>query len=410
MGCAAQSQPKIKGCNMRKTIWLAVLASVAVGCTVVDENPDWNPRDLPEWAYDKPFYYRPSEDMKPTETVGPGIPVYYTRQQYFFLKHPVGYQVSGAPRMAVWCTSDGGKNWEKQGYYGVEQTHFLMRAEQDGQYRIRFVGPSQGAMDVPPGMPHRIYVVDREPPRIVLTVTPAPWKDKEKKERYIYKVNETVTVRWYVSDVNLKKDSIKLGTCFAEFPHNLIWREIPEPMAPRGSVQMVIPPEAVRDGGMRFRMEATDKAGNVGLAMTEIMRVAGKVPLKPTTRPGHFKPVPAKPLIKEARPGWPTVGCLIRGKTKRVLGWMPPEAKKYPKLELEFSDNNGLSWHVMATNIKFGQKVPWIVPAATSKQCRIRIVGITADGKRVMVVTSQPFTVDTVRPDLEMGPKPLPPK
>ena len=288
---------------MRKWIWLAPAALFVVGCMQVDENPDWNPSaDYPGWTYDAPFYYRPTEDLKPLETIGYGIGVYYTNSEYFFIQHPGGYQVDGTPRIAVWCTSDRGEHWQKSGYFGVEQSHFLFRAQEDGRYWIRFVGTGQGVSEVPPGMPHRIYVVDRKPPTIKLTVTPTPWKDDGKTKPYFYKVGETVTLRWYVTDPNLAKGTVKLGTCFARFPHNLVWSRFPKELPPTGKMEVEIPPEAVQEGGLRFRMEATDKADNIGMGLTEVMRVirAPGAETQPTTRRAlQFEPVPPAAAVKE---------------------------------------------------------------------------------------------------------------
>ncbi|HOF17950.1 MAG TPA: hypothetical protein PK082_03510 [Phycisphaerae bacterium] len=398
---------------MRKTtlLWILPVLWVSAGCTQQDENPHWRPAaDYPGWAYDGPIYYRPSEDLQAKETVGHGIGVYYSRSEYFFLRHPNGYQVVGEPRVAVWCSTDDGKHWGKCGYYGVEQTHFLFKAEKDGPHWIRFVGPGQGVAEVPPGMPHRIYIVDRRPPTIALTVIPAPWKDDEKKEPYIYKTGETVTLNWSVSDANLQEGSVKLGTCFAKFPHNLVWSRFHQPLPPRGTMKVEIPPEAAGDGGLRFRMEATDKAGNVGMALTDVMQVRS-VP-GAATRPaigsaGVFETVAE--AGEEEKPGWPMPGAMLRGGTARVLNWTPDSARDYAQLELQFTANNGLSWRTIAGDLKVGEKAKWTVPSVTSKDCRLRIVGVSKTGERIMLAMTQRFIVDTVVPDTEMGPAPLPP-
>jgi len=406
-----------EGWTMAKALWIALSAVLLVGCMQADENPDWAPaQDLPGWAYDAPFYYRPSEELKPQETIGHGIPVYYSRSEYFFVRHPGGYQVSGDPRVCVWSSADSGEQWSKSGYFGVEQTHFLFRAEQDGPHWLRFVGPAQGVTEVPPGQPHRIYVVDRAPPKITLTVTPAPWKKDEhgRKVRHIYKTGETVLLEWYVADENLKEGTVKLGTCFAEFPHNLVWSRFPKALPPHGRMEVDIPPEAAADGGLRFRMEATDKADNVGMALTETMHVvagdaAGR---QPSVRPADAFVVTAgaEERYKDPRPGWPQVGGLLRGGTARVLAWMPEAARDYDVLEFQFSADNGLSWRTLDSGASFGTKIKWTVPSVTSKRCRIRIVGVGKGGERIMLALSQPFTVDTVTPDIILGPRTIPPE
>ena len=283
----------------RSTTWLVLAAGViCTGCVQSDENPHWSPQaDYPEWTYDAPFYYRPSQELQVAEIIGQGIPIYYVNSPYFFVVHPGGYQVIGEPRVAVWHSEQDGKEWRRAGFYGVEQTHFLFRAEHDGPHWIRFVGPGQGNSKVPPGTPHRIYVVDTARPGIELAIDPPPWMDEEQKEPRFYEVGQLVTLRWKVSELHLAKDSIRLGTCFAEFPNNLIWSQFPMALESEGEIRVEIPAEATADGGMRFRMEAADKAGNVGMAMTEVLQIRGR-PVDPrpwpTTQP-TVRPVAARP-------------------------------------------------------------------------------------------------------------------
>ncbi|MDY6913843.1 MAG: hypothetical protein SVT52_05245 [Planctomycetota bacterium] len=396
---------------MRLAGWLVLTVALVSGCTLVDENPNWNPKaDYPAWTYDAPFYYRPTEDLKVVETVGSGIPVYYSRSEYFFIRHPGGSQVVGGPRVAVWSSPSRGEQWEKAGYFGVEQSYFMFKAEADGQQWVRFVGPGQGVSEVPPGMPHRVYVVDTHPPVIDVTVTPPPWKDKEKKEPYIYKVGEMIKICWTVTDVNLAPGKVRLGTCFAKFPHNLVWSRFPKALPPADEMEVEIPPEAVRDGGLRFRVEATDKANNVGHGLTEVLQIAGQTNQGPAPT---VRPVGPHQLIQQTagtpgkKLGWPAAGELIRGGTSRVLGWMPKSAKKYETVELHFTANNGLSWRAIAVGLKPGLKVKWSVPAVSSKNCRLRIVGVPKTGEKLMLVMTRSFTVDTVMPPAVTGPEPI---
>jgi hypothetical protein len=402
---------------MRKiTFPLFLVAVLACGCTLQDENPNWNPKaDLPAWVYDAPFYYRPTEDIRAFEMVGPGIPIYYTNQEFFFLKHPEGQTLTGEPRIAVWCTTDQ-KNWDRVGYFGAEQSHFLMRAENDGPHWMRFVGPGQETTEVPPGQPQRIYVVDRQPPQIVMTLEPEPYTTDKEGNRipYIYKVGEKVVLGWQVVDANLRPETIKLGTCFPNFPHNLVWDTFPHSLEASGSLPIEIPPEALQDGGLRFRMEATDKADNVGMVMTEILHVEGGG--KPGPQPG-VRPIAIDDPVHQTegtpnrqRPGWPSGGSFLRGGTTREIAWMPANAKEYKNLDFQFSSNNGQSWNTIATNVTPGTAFRWTVPEVTSKDCMLRLVGLNKSDKKVAIVTSGRFTVDTVVPMLNEEPQPVTPK
>ena len=131
-------------CTMILVAGLGLAASP--GCTQADENPGWNPSgDLPAWTYDAPWYYRPTEELVAQETIGDGIPIYYTSDGNVFLAHPQGAQITGVPRIGVWVSYDQGCSWQRAGFFGVEQTHFLLRPENDGPVWVRFTGPEQGS-------------------------------------------------------------------------------------------------------------------------------------------------------------------------------------------------------------------------------------------------------------------------
>ncbi len=396
---------------MRFATWLILAGAVLVGCTQPDENPKWNPQaDLPDWTYDAPMYYRPSEDLPVVETIGEGIPVYYTRQESFFIRHPGGYQVNGDPRMAVWYSTDAGANWVKSGYYGVEQTHFLFRAKEDGAYWIRFVGPGQGSSDMPAEAPHRIYIVDRNPPAVVVTVTPPPWEDEKKTVPHVYKVGDTVNVSWGVSDKNLAPATVRLSTFFAKFPQNFLWGRFPQELPDAGSEPIQIPPEAARDGGLKFRVEAADKAGNLAVAFSETLAVAPATAAtsQPAARPaGQFESV-AYPSMED-KPGWPQPGSFLWGGSGQTLAWVPSQAGQYENVELQFSNDDGQSWQTVAKGLKPGKSIKWTVPSVSSRNCRLRIAslvpGVEEKGQpaAILIVMTQRFTVDVTPPSAIPG-------
>ena len=275
---------------MRNNILVALICLVSTllsGCLAKDENPDWNPSAaFPSWTYDAPFYHEPALDLKPETTVGNNIPVYYTRNADFFIRHPNGWQQNLAPQVAIWYSNTCGEAWLLDGYYGLEQRYFIFHAEHDGHYWIRFVGPApgkdnesgQGVATVPPGQPHEIYVVDTHAPAIDITVTPSPWEDEKRTVRHIYHVGDSIELQWSVADMSLLEDSISLGTAYAKFPNNVVWSKYKEKIAPVGKMTVTIPPEACKQDGIRFRMLAEDRAKNVGIGMTEILHVAQAEP------------------------------------------------------------------------------------------------------------------------------------
>jgi hypothetical protein len=309
---------------------IAALAVLPLACTTKDENPDWSPgTDYPDWAYNAPVYLQPAEELQPQAKVGNNIPVYYTRDNLFFVKHPQGKQQDVYPHVAVWGSDSAGRKWKKAGYFGLDQTHFLYKADHDGGYWVRFVGPGQGVTEVPPGQPHRIYVIDTHAPDISMELDPVAWYcpehcgcPSEKKDDcgeqqpgqpegkpcnprcenarpHIYRVGDEVTLHWSVSDANLKKKTIKLSTCFATFPHNLVWSEFPEALPTSGSIKITIPPEAAHQAGLRFRIVAEDLAGNIGIQMTDVMHVRGRegMPLKDqlAKAPSAYQPTDRSP-------------------------------------------------------------------------------------------------------------------
>jgi len=424
-GVYGRGCPEIEDEAVNRIKYLVVFAATLVGCMQVDENPNWNPQaDFPPWCYDAPYYYVPTEELMAVESIGNGIPVYYTNQEYFFIRHPAGGQVSGEPRVGLWYSVSDGRKWIKAGYYGVEQSFFLFRAEMDAEHWIRFVGPGQAAAQAPPPQPQRIYVVDRQPPRITVVVAPSQWEDEERTTPHFYEVGEEVALYWTVRDPHLADGTVWLGWAFNEFPLNVVWKRWPKPLPSSGSLKVEIPAEAATQGGIRFRIEATDKADNVAVEVTDLLHVRRRHPTtqpsspttRPTTRPARIGKYPTTrpdhpydPTQRAEATGWPMAGMLMRGGTSRYLSWLPTSAADYTDLKLQFSANNGRSWRTVASDLKVGRTLKWTVPALTSKTCRIRIVGLAKNGQKTMLVMSREFTVDTRTPEKIIGPEPLGP-
>jgi len=386
---------------------VCIAAAIVTGCQQVDENPHWNPRaDYPAWTYDAPFYYRPSAEAQPVESVGKGIDVYYSRSGHFFAQHPGGCQLTGSPRVAVWFSIDEGKNWEIAGHFGVEQTHFLFQAEQDARHWVRFVGPGQEkTAKGPVPLPHRIYVVDRKAPEIAIAVRPSPWDDEEKKVPHIYKVGDDVSIGWAVRDINLKPNSIQLESCIGKVPFQLAWGRFRGALPPTGRRVVKIPPDAAQEGSIRFRIEAEDKAGNVAAVMTTGLTVkrSGKPTSQPAVRPaGDFT---ADAPHKPRRPGWPEAGSLIRCGTKQTLEWMPEVAKDYKNIVLQLTLNDKLAWKTVAKDLKPGTPASWDVPEVISRFCRLRLVAVDADGQMTLLAQSGMFRISKAQVPTKIGPK-----
>jgi hypothetical protein len=427
-----------------KIVFAAVLAALAAGpgCQLTDENPNWAPtQDYPSWAYDAPFYYRPTDEPQPDEVTGDCIPVYHEDSHSLFIRHPGGHQLPGVPRMAVWLSDDEGQTWDRAGYFGVEQTHFLAHAETDGPLWVRLVGPGREPPGTLPVEPHRVYVADTRRPAIEVTVDPPPVeKDEAGREvPRLYRVGEKVTVRWAVRDENLIPETVRLLTTFSRFPRQAAWSPFPMPQEPTGRMELTVPSEAAggdsgpaadsaSDGrGLRFCVAARDKAGNLGLGFSEALAVAageGAACPLPGQRDCWPDSVVGSPRHSRAaqdhgtpagRDGWPDAGALLRGGRTRKLRWLPETAAGRRNVRLEFSDNNGRSWMVVAGDLPIGptgraagKAVTWTVPRVNSRICRLRVVSRETPRLRLMHAESRPFTVHTPPPDTFLGPEPLP--
>jgi len=397
---------------MRTTLAWTVALLAATGCQLADENAAWDPaQDYPSWAYDAPFYYRPSEDLAVAETIGDGIPVYFSRHRLVYIKHPTGYQVTTVPRMAVWYSLDQGQNWRRAGFYGAEQTHFGFLAEADGTHWVRFIGAGQPGVKTNPGKPDRVYVVDTVPPYVQLTLDPPTVETDEEGNvtgPHLYAVGDQVTVTWRVSDRTLDTKSLEMATTFGQYPESTVWQPFPLKLKTDGQMTVPVPPEASKPGGgvMRFRIEARDRAGNISYTFSDVMQVEGAG--EPAPRP---RPKPPTALIAQEqgrlgpRPGWPERGVLVRGGTDRILNWMPTIDAKYDGLLLQFSANNGRSWRTVAENLQAAKPTAWAVPEVNSKICKLRIVGLLAGNRKVLLAESAPFTVHTAPPKIILGPK-----
>ncbi len=381
-------------------ILLLLAVAIVAGCEVTDSNKDWDPQaDLPAWAYDAPFYYRPSEEIEMLETVGNDIGVFYTNDEYFFIRHPSGYQLTAGPRVGLWSSTDEGVNWDRAGFFGIEQTHFLYKAEDDGRYWIRFVGPGQGRSTVPPGQPHRIYVVDTQAPVVRISVEPPPVTiDAEgNKVTHLYSAGETVTLSWGIGDPNLDPNSVQLGVAFTDFPNNVVWSRWPHTVGELGNMQIEIPQEAVKEGGLKFRMEARDKAGNIGAAFTEKLIIEGK-------EHNRAAEIAVSELVSQAggqvsvKPGWPLSGQFLRGGADRVLAWLPSSAADYSTVQLQLSPNDGRTWQTVAEDVVFGEVFMWTVPKLISERCRLRVVGQAGGEPRILAISGL-FVVDTIGTD-----------
>jgi hypothetical protein len=264
---------------MQLTLGLALV--FAAGCgdkpapfAVKDRSPKADrpapfnpPESYPEWAYDSEKYVKPVEDLKPEPRVRPGDPLhYFANKKIVMVRQPSGYTPEEVPRVALWWTDDNGFHWNKGGYFGRQQEYFPFEATEDGDYGVRFVGPGQAnAQQVPP-TPERVYHVDTVFPEVTVRIEP---------EQSWYHVGDTVTIRWEASDQHLIEYPVRVGV-FPDFSAEARdLTELQRDLADQGSITYKIPPEAL-DHELRFRVDARDRAGNLGTATSYALQVVSE--------------------------------------------------------------------------------------------------------------------------------------
>ncbi len=248
------------GCNKRPAPF-----EVEDRTPIADRDAEFDPPNLyPEWAYDSEHYMRPAEDLQPEPRVKRDDPLhYFTNDRVVMIRQPSGYTPENTPRIAVWWTDNNGFHWQKAGFFGRQQTHFPFEAEDDGDYGIRFVGPGQPAAEQVSAYPERVYHIDTIPPEVEVWIEP---------EQSWYHVGQTVTIAWRAEDYHLTEYPVHIGMLmdFSAERRELI--ELQRDLADEGSITYKITSDAL-DHEIRFRVNAVDRAGNLGIAVSYPLQI-----------------------------------------------------------------------------------------------------------------------------------------
>ncbi|QDV89624.1 hypothetical protein RAS2_06950 [Phycisphaerae bacterium RAS2] len=222
------------------------------------------PNQYPEWAYNQQSYVKPAAELTPEVKARPNDPLhYFTREKVVMIRRPAGYTPEEVPQVALYWTDNNGFHWHKAGYFGREQTFFPFEVEEDGDYGIRFIGPGQEPAKETPAFPERVYHVDTSPPEVEVFIEP---------EQTWYTPGQTITISWTAKDYHLIENptTISMAMDFTADDHKPI--EVQRDLADAGSISYEIPSEAV-DHEIRFRVEAMDRAANLGLAYSYALQV-----------------------------------------------------------------------------------------------------------------------------------------
>jgi len=369
---------------------LPLLGIAACCCSKKPKKAAFDPAEqYPEWAYDAPFYYRPATEYgdigERVPPAGPGCPVhFYTRDRYIYLPRPKDIPVVSAagrtpearftsadlaPRIAVYWTTSNGLDWRRAGYFGVSQTHYVFEPENDGTYGFRFVGPGLPAAQSSPPRPMVVYHVDTTPPEAVVYI-------ERVKEQY--RPNDRVAVHWSVTDVNLSDKPVVVWGCWgADSECEAQWSAVGKDLPAEGSLALVVP---AGGGGKAFkvRVNARDRAGNVGVGASDTFLIAEEKPSPPQTLP-VTQPTErssaleletetqagfVEPAVIESEP-LPDVGPML-GEDMQRLQWRLPPLPPLPSLTaaptLTGQHWSARSWQTLRPEDPLDCPSVWLLP------------------------------------------------
>lgn len=230
-----------------------------------DRPAPFNPaKTYPEWAYDAPSYTRPVDEPQAEQKSRVKDPEhFFTSKPVIMVHQPAGYNAEEIPRVAVWYTRDNGNHWKKAGYFGRSSTYFPLPVKKEGDYGIRFLGPGQESATATPPDPVCVHHVDMTPPKVKLSIEP---------EQAWYTLGQRVTVNWTATDPHLEAMPARVSV-LPDWASNQaqpieIAREQPE----AGSIEYTVPANLMGDG-FRIRVDAIDRAGNIGLAYSQTLQI-----------------------------------------------------------------------------------------------------------------------------------------
>lgn len=222
------------------------------------------PNTYPEWAYDGPSYVQPPQELTPEPKVNTNDPLhYFTKEKVVMIRKPEGYTPEEIPRVGIWYTDNNGFHWNKAGYFGREQTFFPFEAPEDGDYGVRFVGPGQDPAIHSLPYPERVYHVDTVLPDVQVTIEP---------EKTWYHVGETVTISWRAEDHHLIEYPVRIGRLLDFTADGMNALELQRDLADEGNITYTLPADTL-DHEVRFRVDALDRAGNLGIAISFALQV-----------------------------------------------------------------------------------------------------------------------------------------
>ena len=230
-----------------------------------DRPAPYNPaKNYPEWAYDKPSYMKPEGEPKAEpRSREKDPPHYFSNKSVVMVQQPEGYDPEEIARVGIWVTHDNGFHWKRVGYFGRSESFYPLQVKGDGDYGVRFVGPGQEAAMESLAYPNRVYHVDSKKPQVTISVDP---------EQAWYNIGQTVRVAWTAADPHLTAQPVRLFAITDWESDRVKPIEIAQNLADTGSMNFTIPNNLLGDG-FRFRADAIDRAGNLGIAYSHTLQI-----------------------------------------------------------------------------------------------------------------------------------------
>ncbi len=258
---------------------------------VADRDAPFDPPNrYPGWAYDQPEYVRPAKPLEPEPRVMANDPPhFFTRSNIVMIRCPEHYTLEEIPRVAVHWTDNQGFHWNKAGYFGRGQSYFPFEASEDGDYGIRFIGPGQEAAQHVLATPERVYHVDTLKPEVEVTIEP---------EQSWYNVGDAITISWRATDYHLVEFPVRIVMLVDFSAEDRGPIEIQRQLSDAGSINFIVPPE-VLEHEITFRVEATDRAGNLGLAHSYALQIVAE-PLAELDEAGDLQDAESSPSVATA--------------------------------------------------------------------------------------------------------------
>jgi len=277
----------------------------------------FNPQErYPGWAFDQPEYMQPNVPLDSEMPIRGDDPNhFFTNNCVVLIEQPNGYTPEEIPRIAVYRSDDNGFTWKRDGMFGREQQYYALETHADGDYGIRFVGPGQQLAERTPADPQRVYHVDTQPPVVEVEINP---------EKTWYRPGDQIKIAWAARDPHLIANPVRLGMLmdFTGDIRNLV--ELQRDLADEGSMTYRIMPDTAGHE-IVFRVEALDRAENLGLAYSHHLQVvdqdAEQIVQKRARRP-HDDRMPARQPAPRTAP--------VQSNPPRAMETMTPISQATP--------------------------------------------------------------------------------